>query len=181
MSWFRARRDGESNAWFYTSAAVVGLAGVFKLRQGIVDYFFSETYCYQSIRTHSSAVTHANCFSVSPSGVFTKVYQEPQSPTLEKNSLEGYVIPGLWDGHGHLLQYGEFLNSVDLFGSDSLEEISVRVDKYLDTHPEAGSKEEWIRGTGWDQMAFGRMPTAVRSVAFVLWKKHCADKKSRTI
>lgn len=161
MAWFRARREGESNIWGYTSAAVVGLAGIYRLRQGLVDYFFSETHCYQSVRTHSSSEPYANCFSVSPSGVFTKVYQETHSSRRAKHSHDGFVIPGLWDGHGHLLQYGEFLNSVDLFGSSSFEDISIRIDNYLDTHPEAGSKDEWIRGVGWDQTAFGRMPTAV--------------------
>jgi hypothetical protein len=162
MDWFRPRIGGESSLWVFTSAVVVGAAGVFKLRQGLVDHLFSETYCYQSVRTHSDANPTANCFSVSPSGVFTKVYQAPSFVEWEKKSHDGHVVPGLWDGHGHLLQYGEFLNSVDLFGSDSFEEISVRVDAYLTAHPDAGSKEEWIRGTGWDQMALGRMPTAVR-------------------
>jgi hypothetical protein len=73
----------------------------------------------------------------------------------------GYVIPGLWDGHGHLLQYGEFLHSVDLFGSSSIGDVRSRLRNYIDSHPGAGTADNWIRGVGWDQTAFGRMPTAV--------------------
>lgn len=78
------------------------------------------------------------------------------------------MIPGLWDGHGHLRQYGEFLHSVDLFGSSSLEEVMVRVKKYIAENPSAGSKDEWVRGIGWDQTFFGRMPTAVCSSVYPL-------------
>jgi predicted amidohydrolase YtcJ len=74
---------------------------------------------------------------------------------------DGYAIPGLWDGHGHLLQYGEFLHSVDLFGSKSLDDVRDRIKKYLAANPGAGTKDHWLRGVGWDQSAFGRMPTAV--------------------
>jgi hypothetical protein len=163
MNWIRLPLLGgeRSSLWVYTSAAVVGLAGVFQLRFGAVEYFSTKTHCYQSVRTHSELEPYVNCFSVSPSGTFSKVFQaEPQS-SLAKKADPGYAIPGLWDGHGHLLQYGEFLNSVDLFGSESIEDILSRVKSYLGDHPDAGSKDEWVRGTGWDQMAFGRMPTAV--------------------
>lgn len=64
-------------------------------------------------------------------------------------------------GHGHVLQYGEFLNSVDLFGSNSLEDVRGRLESYLSDHPNAGTRKEWLRGLGWDQMALGQMPTAV--------------------
>ncbi|KAI0134060.1 amidohydrolase family-domain-containing protein [Xylariales sp. AK1849] len=161
MDWFRFPRfGGESTLWVYTSAAVVGLAGLFKLRQGFVDFLYTETHCYQSVTTQSASAPHVNCFSVTPSGVFSQVFQESPDSSLLKNADPGYVIPGLWDGHGHLLSYGEFLNSVDLFGSESFEDIQTRVRGYLDDYPEAGSKDEWMRGVGWDQMALGRMPTA---------------------
>lgn len=74
----------------------------------------------------------------------------------------GYVIPGLWDGHGHLVDYGEMLVQVDLFGASSLDEVRSRLKDYIRKHPESGTKERWLRGIGWDQTDFGRMPTAVR-------------------
>lgn len=163
MDWIRLPFFGgeRSSLWVYTSAAVVGLAGVFQLRHGAVEYFSTTTHCYQSVRTHSELEPYVNCFSVSPSGTFSKVFQAEPESSLARNADPGYAIPGLWDGHGHLLAYGEFLNSVDLFGSESFEDIQSRVQSYLVEHPDAGSKDEWVRGVGWDQMALGRMPTAV--------------------
>ncbi|KAF3023657.1 hypothetical protein E8E14_013361 [Neopestalotiopsis sp. 37M] len=160
MEWLRSQLGVDGSLWSVATAATVGLAGVAKLRDGVADYLFSETHCYESIRTHSLSEPLANCFTVSPSGVFTKVYHDPNAANGASKSHQGHVIPGLWDGHGHLLQYGEFLNSVDLFGSASFEDIIVRVGDYLDEHPDAGNVDNWLRGTGWDQAAFGRMPTA---------------------
>jgi predicted amidohydrolase YtcJ len=98
---------------------------------------------------------------VSPSGKFSKVFSASSDSKLAETAHPGYAMPGLWDGHGHLLPYGEFLNSVDLFGSTSMDEIRGRVRGYVEGHPGAGSATEWIRGIGWDQMALGAMPTAV--------------------
>jgi hypothetical protein len=124
-------------------------------------------YCYNSIRTHDSHQPSAECFSVNKDGVFAGVWARDgdaaaaAATAADVTVSEGHVIPGLWDGHGHLLQYGEFLHSVDLFGSQSLEEVRHRIKTYLEANPEAGTKTRWLRGVGWDQSAFGRMPTAV--------------------
>lgn len=63
--------------------------------------------------------------------------------------------------HGHLAQYGEFLHSVDLFGSTSVKDAKDRLTAYALAHEGVGSRENWIRGVGWDQMVLGEMPTAV--------------------
>ncbi|KAI1635108.1 amidohydrolase [Biscogniauxia mediterranea] len=162
MDWLRLPRFGRNRAWLYPSAVIVGLAGLLKVRDGAIDYVYAETHCYQSVRTSAAAEedTRVNCFSVSPNGKFTKVFTADAGSDLARNADPGYAMPGLWDGHGHLLQYGEFLNSVDLFGSTSMDDVRTRVRDYVAEHPEAGSEREWVRGTGWDQMALGRMPTA---------------------
>ncbi|KAL6907059.1 amidohydrolase family domain-containing protein [Trichoderma evansii] len=122
-------------------------------------------YCYNSVRTHDSEQPSAECFSVKD-GAFAGVWarDSDQAPLRVKGAdvtiSDGHVIPGLWDGHGHLLQYGEFLHSVDLFGSQSLDEVRDRIKAYLAANPEAGTKNHWLRGVGWDQAAFGRMPIA---------------------
>jgi len=119
----------------------------------------SQTYCYTSLTTLSAEVPeNANCFTVARDGTLSKVF----SSSTEDNVIKGHVIPGLWDGHGHLLMYGEMLNSVNLFGAQSLEEVRARIKGYMSVHPEAGTEKEWIRGVGWDQAAYGRMPVAVR-------------------
>lgn len=117
----------------------------------------SQTFCYQGVRTPSGSDV-GNCFTVRD-GKFSDVFTS--GPEDEVKALPGYAYPGLWDAHGHLLQYGEFLHSVDLFGSEEVEEVRRRVGVYLDEHPGVGGRDEWIRGVGWDQMVLGGMPTAV--------------------
>ncbi|KAJ4302567.1 hypothetical protein N0V88_002717 [Collariella sp. IMI 366227] len=121
-----------------------------------------KTYCYQSLRTVASVAPDTenklNCFSVSPStGTFTRIFS---SSTAESGSekyelLPGHVLPGLWDGHGHLMQYGEFLHSADLFGADSKEEVRRRLREYVRANPGVGTRGDWVRGVGWDQMVLG--------------------------
>ncbi|KAI0885458.1 amidohydrolase family-domain-containing protein [Annulohypoxylon maeteangense] len=160
MDWLRLPRFGRDTVWIYSSTAIVAIAAVITLRQGITDYIQAETHCYQSVRTNSAAEPYVNCFSVSPTGKFSKVFKAGEDTGFVKNANPGFAMPGLWDGHGHLQQYGEFLNSVDLFGSTSMDDVRSRVLSYADKNPKAGSKEEWLRGIGWDQMALGKMPTA---------------------
>ncbi|RPA97694.1 hypothetical protein L873DRAFT_1836286 [Choiromyces venosus 120613-1] len=75
----------------------------------------------------------------------------------------GYAMPGLWDGHGHVLQYGEMLRSVKLYGVESIDEVKTRIKEYLKENPTHGTKEKWIRGIGWDQKNFGGvMPVAAQ-------------------
>lgn len=152
-----------------------------------------QTYCYQSVRT--AAVVEdadgghaANCFSVSPSkGTFTRVFAARSSSSSgvgdgggggddDDNDDDvqtirpGHVIPGLWDGHGHLIQYGEFLHSADLFGAASPADVRERLAAYLASRsPDeaAGTRERWARGVGWDQMLLGGMPTAAGILLFL--------------
>lgn len=119
-------------------------------------------YCYKRVRTQDKTRPRADCFTVKD-GKFGRVWTEDERPRElpDTDTTDGYVVPGLWDGHGHLLQYGQFLHSVDLFGSKSLDDVRDRIKAYREANPKAGKKRHWIRGVGWDQAAFGRMPTAV--------------------
>jgi hypothetical protein len=135
------------------------VAGVAALLYTYLPHLSSKTYCYTSITSLSSDVpADANCMTIGRDGTITDIF----ASTNEQNAIPGHVIPGLWDGHGHLLQYGELLNSVNLFGAASLDEVRARIKDYIALHPTAGGEDEWIRGVGWDQAAYGRMPTAVR-------------------
>jgi predicted amidohydrolase YtcJ len=64
---------------------------------------------------------------------------------FEEIILEGTVIPGLIDAHGHLLGLGFALQRVDLVGARSIEEVIERV------RAKAGGADEWLLGRGWDQ------------------------------
>ncbi|KAK0616259.1 amidohydrolase [Immersiella caudata] len=129
------------------------------------------TYCYDGVFTNTSPsgglpYDEIKCFSVSASSsekgvVFTKLHASPPSgDNVGVIYRKGYVIPGLWDGHGHLLQYGEFLHSTDLFGCTERSCILDRLAEYLARNPEAGTRSNWLRGVGWDQNVLGETPTA---------------------
>lgn len=77
----------------------------------------------------------------------------PERQILNKYSAEEEidaagkdVYPGFTDAHGHILSYANQLLSVDLFGSKSMDEITVRVEKY-----QSKNKRKFIVGRGWDQ------------------------------
>ncbi|KAF2433324.1 amidohydrolase family protein [Tothia fuscella] len=134
-------------------AALIAFAATFSQKSS------AKTYCYKSITLDSDLAKTdkaPNCFTVSADGLFSRVFYR-NGVYVEKS----HVIPGLWDGHGHLLQYGELLQSVNLFGVQSLNEAIERIRSYTRQHPGLGTSKEWIRGVGWDQAAFGRYPIAI--------------------
>ncbi|KIN07713.1 hypothetical protein OIDMADRAFT_99766 [Oidiodendron maius Zn] len=128
----------------------------------------SSLYCVPKdspffISTLNPAVSHAKCFRFQQ-GLFTDVLEN--HPTSNENEillLNGYVLPGIIESHGHILQYGEMLESVSLFGTRSIDDVRTRIKDFLKTHKGEGygTREKWIRGVGWDQTHFGGvMPTA---------------------
>lgn len=69
-------------------------------------------------------------------------------PHTEVVELGGRAVtPGLIDAHSHLAGLGEALESVDLVGVDTFDEVIRRVAAAATKVP-AGT---WIRGRGWDQ------------------------------
>ncbi|MDP4536520.1 amidohydrolase [Alkalimonas collagenimarina] len=58
------------------------------------------------------------------------------------------IIPGLIDGHGHILGLGQNLMRVELRGSQSEQEAVERVAEFAAKHPE----QQWIQGRGWNQV-----------------------------
>lgn len=127
----------------------------------IIRQLFVTTYCYKSVRTHATGLPQAECFTIS-GGKFSNVFLDGTSFPIVKEGRTGHVIPGLWDGHGHLLQYGELMDSVNLFGAESMGEVKNRLTKYKLVNDEVGTSEQWLRGVGWDQANFkGKWPVAV--------------------
>ncbi|KAK7716958.1 hypothetical protein SLS63_010858 [Diaporthe eres] len=137
----------------WLSFAVVVVAVYLGLQGPLQQVFTSapqgQTFCYsKGVTTRFSTESSAACFTVED-GQFGEVF----TPASEPADLRpGHAIPGLWDGHGHLSQYGEFLHSVDLFGSTSVKDAKHRLTDYVLGHEGVGSREDWIRGVGWDQM-----------------------------
>ncbi|KAG9230935.1 amidohydrolase family-domain-containing protein [Amylocarpus encephaloides] len=127
----------------------------------------SNLYCVSnpshSITTLNVSYPHAKCFCVQD-GVYTQVLDDvPEANGEIIHALDGWVLPGIIESHGHILQYGEMLESVSLYDADSMEEVRRRIVEFLDKHRGEGygTREKWVRGIGWDQKFFGGiMPTA---------------------
>lgn len=68
------------------------------------------------------------------------------------------LIPGLIDGHGHVVMLGLSLMTLDLSDTHSLDEALAKIKAYVAANP--GRK--WILGNGWNQEQWhlGRFPTA---------------------
>jgi predicted amidohydrolase YtcJ len=137
-----------------------------KLPQGFqIPFIFleSEVHCYQSVQTSAhDPDTSPKCFSTSSSGTIAKVWKINSDKDIPKPAKlqPGAVIPGLWDGHGHVIGLGDTLAIADLYFAANLEDTTSRLKRYAEEHPDAGTKINWLRGSGWDQAAYGRMPTA---------------------
>ena len=84
--------------------------------------------------------------------------QALSGPRTLRLSLDGKtVIPGMIDAHGHLVGLGLSLQTIDLVGTRSYQEIVDLVRERANSVP----RGEWIRGRGWDQndWADTRFPT----------------------
>jgi predicted amidohydrolase YtcJ len=162
------------SALFWTSLPIVLAALIYQL--GLPAFIsqnevlknlpslFLPMHCYKSVSTLSSQLAYAECFTVY-NGKFSSVFVDELTDDATKEARIGYAYPGLWDGHGHLIQLGEFLDSVDLFGASSMDEIKRRLVEYQAGRSEKGTSEQWLRGVGWDQAHFeGKWPTSVRTL-----------------
>jgi hypothetical protein len=69
-------------------------------------------------------------------------------PDTKIEDLAGaYIVPGLIDAHGHMMNLGNLLSDVDLTGTTSYQQVIQRVVERAKTTP----KGDWIVGRGWDQ------------------------------
>lgn len=79
------------------------------------------TQCYQHVQTGSIAYTstssHPTCIRTSE-GRIREIFDSDKRKRLEGHR---YAFPGFWDGHGHVLGYGEMLRSVNLYGAESID------------------------------------------------------------
>ena len=75
------------------------------------------------------------------------------------------MLPGLIDGHGHVLDLGFYALRLNVTGSSSLADLQQRLRDYAAAHPEV----KWIQGGGWNQELWPdkRFPTAADLDAIV--------------
>ena len=68
--------------------------------------------------------------------------------TSKKIDAQGaFIYPGFFDGHTHFTEYARNLFEVNLYGSQSWDEVLVRIQNFYNQHP----KINFIKGFGWDQ------------------------------
>ena len=113
-------------------------------------------------QTADLAVTNARIYTVDPSrptasaiavkgdkilavGDDMGPYLGPATRRIDARG--GTIIPGLIDSHGHMLGLGESLETLDLRGTHSEQEI-VEIVRKAARERKPG---EWIRGHAWDQ------------------------------
>ncbi len=83
-----------------------------------------------------------------------KILETGQSSALAKKyaaaktiDLKGKTVyPGFIDAHAHFFRYGEGLQTADLTGTESWQQILDTLQSFAKTHPDG-----WLIGRGWDQ------------------------------
>ncbi|KAF3909947.1 hypothetical protein ABW20_dc0104073 [Dactylellina cionopaga] len=149
-----------------------------------VTHFFrtqnqNVVYCTQPGRVYTSTEDEfsskpdlATCFEVLESGLFGEIWATredvPRSSLVKQ--IDGWVLPGFWDGHAHMILYGMAEAGVKAYNQE-MPDIINSVLAYLQKHPTHGTRDQWIQGIGWDQAHFnGKMPTAEELASHPLLK-----------
>lgn len=65
--------------------------------------------------------------------------------------MDSTVVPGFNDSHLHFYYYGVTLNSVNVYGSTSVDEVIEKAKEFLRTHPDHSG---YLWGRGWNQNQF---------------------------
>jgi len=91
--------------------------------------------------------------------------KRPERPDFKEDGKGRTLIPGLIDGHGHVMGLGFQLMLLDLTETSSLAEAQAAIRKYAAENPEM----PWIIGRGWNQekWGLGHFPTAADLDAIV--------------
>jgi predicted amidohydrolase YtcJ len=84
--------------------------------------------------------------------------KRPERLSFKLDAKGKTLIPGLIDGHGHVMGLGFQLTTLDLSDTRSLDEAKAKIAAYAAANP----ARKWIIGRGWNQEVWklGRFPTA---------------------
>ena len=100
------------------------------------------TLDFEGQRAQAVAVRDGRVLEVGPERTILNKYSTSTYTDLQG----GVLMPGLMDGHAHLLGYANGLLEANLFGTASWEEVVERVQQHQESWP-----SEWAVGRGWDQ------------------------------
>ena len=94
-------------------------------------------------KAEAFAVKDGKIVEVGTSDAIRQKYDAPEELDAEGKT----IYPGLIDAHAHFYRYGLALQSADLVGTESFEEVVERMVEQRKKYPDT----EWITGRGWDQ------------------------------
>lgn len=103
------------------------------------------------VYTVDSAFTMQEAFAVK-NGIFIDIGTSKQILERYKaketiDAKQKPIYPGFYDAHGHTFLLADYLQQVDLVGSQSMQDLIERLEAYRKTHPD----KKWIVGGGWDE------------------------------
>lgn len=105
---------------------------------------------HATIYTVDSSFTTAEAMVIKDGKILATGKQdelEKKYEATEKLDAGGkYIYPGFIDAHAHFVGYGLSLQTVNLVGTGSWEEVVARTKEFAQQNPEG-----WITGRGWDQ------------------------------
>lgn len=137
----------KNNSWLF--AACIALVAIwmgcgFKSEQVdlIVHNGVILTLDFEGQRLQAVAVRDGRVVEAGPERAILNKY----SATSYTDLQGGVLMPGLMDGHAHLLGYANGLLEANLMGTESWEEVVLRVQEHQERWP-----SDWVVGRGWDQ------------------------------
>jgi predicted amidohydrolase YtcJ len=107
-------------------------------------------------------VTRFTGLTVTPDGKIGKLLRRgdkaPDRPEWKLDGKGQTLLPGMIDGHGHVMELGFSALTLDLSDTTSLDQAKAKIAAYAAAHPD----RHWILGSGWNQEKWqlGRFPTA---------------------
>ncbi|MDF3077269.1 MAG: amidohydrolase [Sphingobacteriaceae bacterium] len=132
--------------YFYTLAILLVFASCAEKRKHRADLIVYNAKVY----TADSLFTTVEAFVVREGKiVMTGTSEDVLDSYKAKDTIDAggkAVYPGFIDGHSHFYSYGEGLQTADLVGTKSWDEIVELVRVFADV-----KKDGWILGHGWDQ------------------------------
>ena len=112
--------------------------------------------------TESGSVQRFDAMLIGDDGKVTRLFQKgdkrPDRPSFRLDAKGRTILPGLIDGHGHVMGLGFQQLTLDLSDTQSLAEAKAKIAAYAKEFP----NRKWIIGQGWNQEVWGlgRFPTA---------------------
>jgi len=94
-------------------------------------------------KAEAIAVSNGKITGVGTSNEILSRFYSDKTLDIQK----AFVLPGLTDGHGHIVELGASLNTLNLLGARSPEAVAAAVR----TEAMKVQPGTWIKGRGWDQ------------------------------